>query len=168
ILDLALDKLVDELPGATATLLRAQRRRAWVGYGAWFRARFRGLPGTVAGDAFLASGEGEYLWAEELGAMTDRGWRRCEELRDRDWVAEGAWSVDGVPVGVSSAVCCCVECKGGLRWVGAGRGVEDREGEGDGRGGVGGGVPEHLLRLGVERSDFADEKEKRNGVGGSE
>lgn len=146
--DLVLDKLLDEMPGPTASRLRAERRRAWVAYGVWFGLRFARLEQTDVGRLFKTSAEGEYLWVEELGAMRDRGRRRCKEQRDEDWKAEKAWTVDGAPVGVSSAVCQCAECKAGARKV-----AGDRDGEGWD-------FPEHFSLLRVERSDFANVKNR--------
>jgi len=157
--DLVLDKLLDEMPGPTASRLRAERRRAWVAYGAWFGLRFARLGQTAVGRLFKASAEGEYLWAEELGAMRDRGWRRCKEHRDEDWKAGKAWAVGGTPVGVSSVVCQCAECKA---WV---RKAAGDEGGWDGQGWD---FPEHFSLLRVERSDFANVKNKENRTGRSD
>jgi len=103
------------------------------------------------GRLFKTSAEGEYLWVEELGAMRDRGRRRCKEQRDEDWKAEKAWTMDGAPVGVSSAVCQCAECKARARKMAGDE--SDRDGEGWD-------FPEHFSLLRVERSDFANAKNR--------
>ncbi|OCK83787.1 hypothetical protein K432DRAFT_401707 [Lepidopterella palustris CBS 459.81] len=112
ITSLILDKLLDDLPGPTASRLRSERRRNWIHYTSWFDSIVSKLDHSPEGRTFMQSDiEEGYIWADDLMRMTDRTWRRSEERRDEDWMVEKEGTDDVLGRGVSTARCFCGGCK---------------------------------------------------------